>query len=662
MHSNKRIAPTFQDADREKNRREINLAGLGIFLFALLLGLFVLIGIQLFHFEAERHKQQEIEKVKQQLDVLATALKSRIYANIFAVSGVKSLVAMNPELTQDDFSRAMAIQFREQHDLRNIGLARDMVLQLMYPIEGNEAAIGLDYRNQADQFKAVMRAMELNQIVVAGPVALVQGGEGLIARIPIQISDDITTQEVFWGLASVVMDTDAIYAGAGISEQASLNLSIRGRDGKGVRGDVFFGDPQVFKSQPVTQVIELPHGSWQMGAVPIAGWGRYSAFDNPLMRIYLLAVFAILALAAAIVFLLKANRKTGEALKKERDLFAEGPVFNIEWGLEAQGHWPIKSVSSNVVDILGYSKLEMLHPEFSYTDLVHPEDLGAVVGRLKYNIANGIERFEESYRIRVKDGHYLWLYDFTRLIRDKTNTVIGFRSYLYDQSSQKKAEDALRIAEERLEKTAYDLTENIPVGTYTMVQPVDGGMATFAFMSSRFLELLGLTREEVDVDPHSPFKRVHPDDIDAFMALNQRVFEEKSTFFAETRIIAGNDEVRWLTAESKPRTLPDGTTVWEGVVTDVTDRKCAEEALNESLIRFNDLVAHVSVGVYVFWHRANGGMEFEYVSDSWCAMNQLRREEVLKNPWLAWNMVHPEDMNGFKQLNQQVILERKPFV
>ncbi|RRR65335.1 MAG: diguanylate cyclase [Candidatus Viridilinea halotolerans] len=224
-----------------------------------------------------------------------------------------------------------------------------------------------------------------------------------------------------------------------------------------------------------------------------------------------------------------------------------------------------------------------------------------------------------------------------------------------------KTEKTLRIAEERLEKTAYELTENIPVGTYTMVQPADGGMANFAFMSSRFLKLTGLTREEAASDPLKGFACVHPDDFDAWVALNAATFNEKKPFFGETRLVV-EGEIRWITAESFPRTLPDGTTVWEGVLADVTDRKRAEEALSESLRRFNDLVAYVSVGVYVFWQRANGEIEFEYVSDSWCAMNQIRREDVLNNAWLAWSIVHPDEIEVFKQLNQQVVRERQPFV
>ena len=645
-----------------RKNHDINLTALGKLLFVVLLGLFVLVGTQLFRFESERHQQREIEQVKQQLDFLATALKSRIYGNIFAVSGIKSLVAMNPELTQEDFSRAMAIQFQEHQDLRNIGLARDMVLRLMYPIPGNEGALGLDYRTLPDQFDAVQQAVELNRIVLAGPLALVQDGEGLIARIPIHVTDAASGQESLWGLASVVLNPDAIYAATGITEQDSLRLAIRGRDGRGAEGEVFFGDPGVFDHQPVTQVIELPHGYWQMGATPTAGWSRYQVFADPRMWSYFALAAVILGFSAIIVFLLDENRKALRGLKKERDLFAEGPVFSIEWGVENQGQWPIKSVSSNIELILGYSQTEMLDPKFCYPALIHPDDLDLVVSRLRRCIAQGIDRYEDSYRLKTRTGQYLWFYDFTLLVRDKAGRLTDIRSYLYDQSAQKQAEESLRIAEERLEKTAYDLTENIPVGTYTMVQPADGGMASFAFMSSRFLDLLGLTLEEVDANPQSPFMRLHPDDMDDFMALNARALKDKTTFFAETRIFAANDEVRWIIAESKPRALPDNTTVWEGVVTDVTDRKRSEEALKESLIRFNDLVAYVSVGVYVFWHRANGEMEFEYVSDGWCAMNQIQREDLLKNQWLAWNIIHPDDMSHFKQLNQQAICERKPFV
>ncbi|WP_093310914.1 PAS domain-containing protein [Tindallia californiensis] len=332
----------------------------------------------------------------------------------------------------------------------------------------------------------------------------------------------------------------------------------------------------------------------------------------------------------------------------------------MEWGFESCDNLPLRSFSSNVEQILGYSPEELLHPGFSYSELVHPDDLEGVIEKIKHNVENKIDSYEESYRLKTKIGQYIWVYEFTIFVRNEEGNPTTIRSYMYDQSEQKKTEEALRIAEARLEKTAYELTENIPVGTCTMVQPAHGGMAKFEFMSRRFLELTGLTREEAASDPLKAFACVHPDDFDDWVALNVRTFQEKTSFFAETRLVV-NGETRWVTAESIPRRFPDGTTVWEGVLADITDRKRAKEALSESVRRFNDLVAHVSVGVYVFWIRADGCDEFECVSDGWCKMNQIRREDVLANPAIAFDIIHPEDLERFKALNKECVREQKQF-
>ncbi|MFM9058558.1 MAG: PAS domain-containing protein [Planctomycetaceae bacterium] len=129
-----------------------------------------------------------------------------------------------------------------------------------------------------------------------------------------------------------------------------------------------------------------------------------------------------------------------------------------------------------------------------------------------------------------------------------------------------------------LHRTAYEITESIPVGTYTMVLPPGDGMGRFSFMSTRFLELTGLDRETVVADPFQAFACVHPDDRAEWVRKNAEVFAAKTPFFGECRIIV-RGEVRWITAESSPRDLPDGSTVWEGVLIDVTDRKRAEAAL-----------------------------------------------------------------------------------
>ena len=147
-----------------------------------------------------------------------------------------------------------------------------------------------------------------------------------------------------------------------------------------------------------------------------------------------------------------------------------------------------------------------------------------------------------------------------------------------DKTAQRDTERALLSAEQQLREEAYALTENIPIGTYTMVLEPGAEMARFRFMSTRFLELTGLERAAAEADPLQAFACVHPDDYDDWVALNAKTFAERTPFYGETRVVVDGHE-RWISAQSVPRELDDGTVVWEGVLSDLSRQKAAEAAL-----------------------------------------------------------------------------------
>lgn len=128
------------------------------------------------------------------------------------------------------------------------------------------------------------------------------------------------------------------------------------------------------------------------------------------------------------------------------------------------------------------------------------------------------------------------------------------------------------------EKIAYAITEAIPVGTYTMVLEKGAELARFSFMSERFLELTGIEREQAEQDTMKAFACIHPEDLDDWVRLNAEAFHAKRPFAGQTRIVV-KGEIRWVSAESVPRDLPEGSTIWEGVLIDVTQRVMAEKAL-----------------------------------------------------------------------------------
>jgi PAS domain S-box-containing protein len=141
---------------------------------------------------------------------------------------------------------------------------------------------------------------------------------------------------------------------------------------------------------------------------------------------------------------------------------------------------------------------------------------------------------------------------------------------------------SLREARDELAQTALAITEAIPVGTYTMVLRPGAELAQFSFMSERFLQICGLEREAAEANPLNAFACVHPDDYDGWLALNALTFEQKLRFKGQCRVVV-NGQVRWILAESVPRDLADGSTVWEGVISDITEQVEAEQELRRLL-------------------------------------------------------------------------------
>jgi signal transduction histidine kinase len=130
---------------------------------------------------------------------------------------------------------------------------------------------------------------------------------------------------------------------------------------------------------------------------------------------------------------------------------------------------------------------------------------------------------------------------------------------------------------QRIEQTALKLTEAIPVGTYVLEVPANG-KPHLSFISKRWLQMLDITRELVTADPSQVLSCVHPDDLEDLVARHQQIFAQPQVLTWEGRTLI-RGETRWLSVEAVPRTLPDGSTAFEGVVVDVTIYKKAQEAL-----------------------------------------------------------------------------------
>jgi hypothetical protein len=151
--------------------------------------------------------QQLRAQVTRQVSVLRARLEGNINGNLQLVRGLVATLVTEPEMSQARWARLASLVFREDSQMRNVAGAPDLRITLMYPIEGNEAALGLDYTTQPEQRAAALRARDTGQPVLAGPVDLVQGGRGFIGRFPVFLEDGNPAS--FWGMPSGSMPTAA---------------------------------------------------------------------------------------------------------------------------------------------------------------------------------------------------------------------------------------------------------------------------------------------------------------------------------------------------------------------------------------------------------------------------------------------------------------------
>lgn len=98
-------------------------------------------------------------------------------------------------------------------------------------------------------------------------------------------------------------------------------------------------------------------------------------------------------------------------------------------------------VSDNVIDQLGHSPQDFYDQPFFWTDLLHPDDAEQVREELRK--IESKDRVSYEYRIRHRDGHYLWMHDQLTVIRDSSGRVSTLVGSWFDITERKRIEQAL---------------------------------------------------------------------------------------------------------------------------------------------------------------------------------------------------------------------------
>jgi signal transduction histidine kinase/CheY-like chemotaxis protein len=239
-------------------------------LIAFILG--VSLSILLGRIDSERQFGNEKIKVLSELSAMRVHLEGVVTSTFNLTQGMVHYISHQHDISIDLFNAMTKRALQENRHIRNIALAPNNVIRWVYPLQGNERAIGLNYKENPQQRESVQNAQKLRKPLLAGPVNLVQGGIGFINRSPILVGEGPDSLKEYWGLASIVAYVNTILEDGGITSSKYLNISLNGKDGKGAKGEMIWGDSTVLANNPVILDVNVPGGKWQLAAIPKKGW------------------------------------------------------------------------------------------------------------------------------------------------------------------------------------------------------------------------------------------------------------------------------------------------------------------------------------------------------------------------------------------------------
>lgn len=311
--------------------------------------------------DGKRLEAEQRSAVTTELSVVRARLEGIVEATSSLTVGLSNVIeAQDGAFDPATFDRLARRTIQVNHHIRAISAAPGDVIAWIYPKEGSRSVIGLRLAERQDQSEEVFKARRQRIPVLAGPVNLVEGGRGLIFRIPVYLRDDAK----YWGVLNVVTHVDSISQASGVGPGPVLQVALRKTTGEAVAGDA-----AVFERNPVLADVHIPGGRWRIAAIPAAGWATTSITASAYFYFGLLSALLTSGVLLLLGMSLRRSARQNTALHQEvqvrktaeESLKLAGAAFSSssEAIIVMNANFEVMSVNPAFSEISGYSPAEV---------------------------------------------------------------------------------------------------------------------------------------------------------------------------------------------------------------------------------------------------------------------------------------------------------------
>ena len=323
-------------------------------------------------------------------------------------------------------------------------------------------------------------------------------------------------------------------------------------------------------------------------------------------------------------------RDAQEALEESRDRYVDLYDFAPVGYLTLTDKGMIEEINLTAATLLGVERKKLQQHLFAslvvandrtrwmtqFLNVLEKGDKGAVEVAIKRHDGTVFQAVLDCRRANLGDGE------------------MAIRIALTNISERKQSEALHKDAVDRFRQ----LTQLVPGVVYQFRLRPDGS-ACMPYVSDAFRDMFHLDADEVREDANKALMRAHPDDVENFMASIQTSAHNMTPWQHEYRLKFDDGTVRWVFGNSQPQREADGSVLWHGFITDITERKQAEGALIESEFRWKFALEGAGDGVWD-WNIQTG---VAFYSRRYKKMLGFDEDEIGDTADEWTRRIHPDD-------------------
>jgi PAS domain S-box-containing protein len=300
--------------------------------------------------------------------------------------------------------------------------------------------------------------------------------------------------------------------------------------------------------------------------------------------------------------------------------------------------------------IHGYSREELIG--MNYRRYTSPDTADDIYKEYNNVYKTEIPSKGYNHKIIKKDGAERILDLSFALRKDASGRKIGFQGMVRDITDQKRAEDTIKERDLRFRKLSFHVQGMI----YQFKRNADGTYC-LPFTTDAINHLFGCSTQDV-LDDISPItKVVLPDDLGLFMDSIETSAKNMTIWECEFRVQLPGQPVKWMFGQSTPEKLTDGSIIWHGFVTDITERKQAQEKIIENEKRLKEAQACAHIGSWEF----SLNMQENSWSEEMFRMLEFDPASGVPPFDIYLQKIHPDDRNRIGINVPKSVSEKIPY-